>query len=291
MRKYYNQNAPQSIKNGLFALALCLCFQNKAAAQYWEAGLTTGYSSCIGDLQPSIPPSSDNFGLSYGAFVRRNISTRVSAKVLALKGQFYAADRYATNNRRLRGLETTTDFYELSAMLEWNILPFEIMAGKTTTPYLVIGAGGTYFSPTAKLFGTKYKLRDLGTEGQTLPGGKKYMPFTASFPVGLGFKVAMGKRFIIGFEGGLRPTLTDYLDDVSKNYPDLAALKEQNANAAALSFRMEEVVGHKLNYPSGQLRGDKYAFDFYYYGGLTVSYNLASPRDLEFNKTYREFLK
>ena len=274
-------------------LLLCLSL-SEIHAQYWEVGATAGGSSSISDLQPNAP-TNGSFGATFGALARLHYSPILSFKATGLVGNFYATDRYAKGSRRFRNLEAQTQYYELSATAEFNLTRYDVMDSKTSTPYLFAGLAGFYFNPRARLnLNEKIwtNLQPLGTEGQTLEGGKKaYSQIQIAIPFGLGFKIAVGKRANLGIEAGLRYTFTDYLDDVSGNYPDLTALNKKDPTAAALSFRTRELMGNQIELPSGQKRGDSYKNDLYYYIGTTFTINLASPAKMEFNEQYRSFLK
>jgi Domain of unknown function (DUF6089) len=274
---------------------ICLSlFFTKTQAQYWEVGATAGGTSSISDLQPNTP-TNGSFGLTYGALARLHYTPTFSFKAMGLAGSFYATDNYARGSRRLRNLEAKTQYYELSATAEINLTPYDVMDSKTTAPYLFAGIAGFYFNPQARLNvneKTWTNLRPLGTEGQTLEGGKKpYNPIQIAIPFGIGFKIALSKRLNLGMEVGLRYTFTDYLDDVSGHYPDLGALAKKDPTAEALSFRTRELMGSQLELPSGQKRGDSYKNDLYYFIGTTLTFNLANTAKMEFNEEVRNFLK
>lgn len=270
---------------------ICFCIKT-SFAQYWEAGVTSGATTYIGDLQPKSPETG-SYGFTYGALARLHYSPKLSFKATAIAGGFYATDRYDVGTRRYRNLEVETSLYELAATAEWNIAQYNILDGKTTSPYLFAGIGGLYFNPRARTplgeTSTWVNLRPLGTEGQTLDGGKKYSPIQVVIPFGVGLKIAAGRKLNIGLELGFRQTFTDYLDDVGGNYPDLVALAAKDPLAASMSFRTREVTGTDLELPSGLKRGDNYKFDMYVYFGVTATYNLANNQKMEFNSAYRSF--
>jgi hypothetical protein len=257
-------------------------------AQYWEIGGMAGGTSYMGDLQ-SGGPNLGSFEPSAAGFIRRNFSPRLSAKVSGFYGSFNATDAFAVGSRRLRNLEVQTRLMEGSASVEYSLLPFDIMDDKKIAPYLMAGGGAAYFTPKARYEGKWVSLRELGTEGQTLGGGKPYSPIAFSALGGVGVRWAFNRRIVIGFEFAYRYAFTDYLDDVSGNYPDVDALSKQSETAAALSFKMPAAVGKRLENPVGQKRGDNYKTDHYYSAGVTLSINLASPQKLEYNKDYRSF--
>jgi hypothetical protein len=273
----------------LVTFTFILFFALQLQAQYLETGLTGGGMSYIGDLQPG-KPDYRSFGISGGAYVRWNYSPRIAFKLSGLYGGFVGADKYAYGSRKSRNLESVTTVYEVATTAEFNLSKFDILDGYNTAPYLFAGVAGLYFNPQVLGADNKYfDLQPLGTEGQLLNGGKGYSRFAFAVPMGMGFKLALGRRLNFGFEFGMRYAFTDYLDDVSGNYPDLEALVKQNQLAVDMSYRMPSFFGQKLENPQGKPRGDTYKHDLYYYTGISLSINLASKRGMEFNKDYRAF--
>jgi Domain of unknown function (DUF6089) len=272
----------------LFLSALLLSFSLMTYAQYWEIGGMAGGSSYMGELQRNNP-SLGSFQPAAMGFIRRNFSPRWSAKVAGFYGGFNATDNTASGARRLRGLEVKTTIMEGSASGEFNLLPFDIMDDKTIAPYIAFGGAAAYYNPQARYEGKWIDLRPLGTEGQTLEGGKIYSPIALSALGGLGFKMSLTRRIVTGFEFAYRYSFTDYLDDVSGKYPDIDALTKQNPTAAALSFRMPSVVNQKLENPVGQKRGDSYKSDHYFSACVSLSINIGKIRKLEYNNDYRTF--
>lgn len=273
----------------LLIAALWLMSVTCAFAQYWEGGIMAGFTGYSGDLQHSYLELG-SLGPSAGLVARYNMSPLWAVRGQVLYGRISGSDKTAIREGlRSRNLSFDNQIIELSAQAEWNIMAFNILEGQKHSPYLFAGVGVFYHNPTAVYDGTKYSLRTLGTEGQLLEGGSKYLPVSASFPIGGGIRFAFGYKYVLGIEFGLRPTLTDYLDDVGKSYPDLALLAEQNPIAAALSFRRPEFYNQQLDYPAaGSQRGGKY-WDYYFFSGVTFTVNLAEKNQLEYNQTYREF--
>ena len=182
-----------------------------------------------------------------------------------------------------------TKLYELAVCAEYNLMPYDVMDGKTSVPYVFGGLGGLYFNPQARYQGKFIDLRPLGTEGQFLEGGKKYGPLQIVIPIGFGVKLALWQRIAVAFEFSMRQTFTDYLDDVAKKYPNLDALEKQNPIAAAMSYKATITSPTQQVSVEGQKRGDNYRFDRYYTAGLSVVYSLATPKKMEYNVKYRDF--
>jgi Domain of unknown function (DUF6089) len=268
---------------------LLLCLTNKSQAQYLEVGGMAGGTSYYGDLQ-KFKPEIGSFGPTVALMARWNRSQRMAFRASAMYGSFNASDYRTLGHLRSRNLEAQTQLYELSVAAEYNLLPYDVMDGKTNAPYFFMGVGGLYFNPQARYQGKFIDLQPLGTEGQLLEGGKKYSPLQVVIPLGIGIKLALWQRLTVGFEFGIRQTFTDYLDDVGGKYPNLDALEKQNPIAAAMSYK-----GAILTNPTqriaieGQKRGDTYRFDRYYFAGLSMTYSLAGPHKMEYNTSYRNF--
>ena len=86
--------------------------------------------------------------------------------------------------------------------------------------------------------------------------------------MGAGLKYALNDAWNIGVEFGVRMTFTDYLDDISTTYVGDAELLEARGElVAALANRSGEIRN------AGDPRGNPDNKDWYFIGGLTVSYN------------------
>lgn len=260
-------------------------------AQYIEVGLSGGFAQYFGDLQSDYEASENH--VAFGFFTRYNWSRN-----LAFKAQFsYTtltgddANQKAFNTFEAnRNLSFKTRLFELGGQGEWNITKFDIRDDKTTAPYIFAGFALIYSNPRAELGDRWYDLQPLGTEGQTLEGGKKkYSKLGVAFPIGAGIKISLSERINIGFDFGYRFTLTDYLDDVSSVYPNIALLEEQNPIASQLSFRSPEILLQLAGNPVGKPRGNSNNKDGYFIGNITFSFNLSEGYDLEFDEEFKKF--
>ena len=142
------------------------------------------------------------------------------------------------------------------------------------------------FNPQGQLpNGEWYDLQPLGTEGQTISGSSGYNLIQFAIPMGGGLKLSFG-MLAIGFELGMRYTMTDYLDDLSGKYANKALLSEQKgALAAYFSDRSVNSADVSLG---GRQRGNSKNNDWYVFGGFTVSVNLSNlnTKCLPFNEKY-----
>lgn len=136
-------------------------------------------------------------------------------------------------------------------------------------PYVFAGISYFQFAPKRNINGTVYDLQSIGTEGQNLPGNypKPYKLQQFSVPFGIGFKIKVNKNFDAGAETGFRKTFTDYLDDVSGNYPDKTALyNAQGSLALYLSDSSAEP------HDSFTRRGNPDNSDWYVYTNIHLTY-------------------
>ncbi len=246
-------------------------------AQWNEVGVLLGASNYKGELSATmfntyfIHPAG-------GAFYRHNFNRRWSYRFMANYGTISGSDSKSKfAYERNRNLSFQSYIIDVSGFLEFNFFPYETSAKDKNlqwTPYLFTGLSVFRFNPTAEYNGSTVSLRDLGTEGENLPGGPgEYSLISYALPIGGGIKVSLG-RVGIALELCARRTYTDYLDDVSTTYPDKKLLLQYGGPlAVALSDRSLPSPSPKdsLNiiYP-GKQRGSPENNDWYIFGGITI---------------------
>ncbi len=237
-----------------------------------DVGIAIGGSYYVGDLSPSS--HFNHINLSAGGFYRWNFpNERVALRMGLYYGvvEAYDADSDIAFNKN-RNLHFRSSIVEFGPILEINFFDFRLdqkyrgksQSGSFATPYLFFGL--TYFkmNPMAQLNDEWTELQPLQTEGA------EYKKNQIAIPIGFGFKVKLSNRWIAGVEYGIRKTHTDYLDDVSTNYPDPDKLIS---------------IGQKLSDPSldnldhqGQKRGDSSNNDWYSMFHVTLSFKLAKEK-------------
>ncbi|MCU0347885.1 MAG: DUF6089 family protein [Saprospiraceae bacterium] len=251
------------------------------SAQHLEAGILLGGANYVGDL-------SNNSGnlymketkLAAGAFVRQNFNHLLALRLGFNWARVSGQDANVRNDDyvRNRNLSFRSSILEFSAIGEFNILGYQPYAlARPFSPYIFVGVAGAKFNPKARYLGNWEELQPLGTEGQGMTGfNDPYERFTISIPFGIGVKYALTDRINLGLELGARPTLTDYLDDVSGAYVSYPVLLAGNGElAAALGNRTGELTqsGEPAIVETGLQRGDEANKDWYFILGVTVSYN------------------
>lgn len=260
-------------------ILLCLLATTETRAQYNEMGIMLGASNYKGELSRNL--FNDKFiHPAIGIFYRHNFDRRRSWKIELNYGKISGDDAKADSPFELdRNLSFYSSILEISPQFEFNFLPFE--TGRYDypfTPYLFTGIAFFRFNPKAKIGDNSYALQPLGTEGQGSNGLKPYKRFQVAIPIGGGIKISAGS-IGIGIEVGARRTYTDYLDDVSTVYPDMAVLlADKGPVAVALSDRSFSRLDTSAAVPLAfkKQRGNSTDKDWYLFAGVTVFWRLSS---------------
>ena len=241
----------------MVAMATILHAQRKG---YVTASIGTGIY--FGDLSDQwrttdiLPAGS----IQLGWYVNRAVSFRG----VITQGTLGASDSRSLNEaRNSRNLSFRSPLTELQLGVVYELFPdktFHIRWKRNihVSPLIFAGLAGFHFNPQALYQGEWVALQPLGTEGQYLAGHPDgpYRLTQLSFPAGVGLSVRFPGQIALWAELGYRKTLTDYLDDVSRSYPDPSLL---GAPTAALSNRSGDqfLTGAKRGNPGAK---DNYAF-------------------------------
>lgn len=254
----------------LFGIVLFLGLSGTSYAQKAEIGVMFGGSNYHGDLAYQIVPSETH--AAGGVFGKYNFNPYWSWRTAVMYGKISGSDKNF-DEYRLRNLSFESNIWELSTVLEFNYLPFgSNVLSKDFSSYLFIGLAGFHFNPRTEYKGQMYDLRNFKTEGQS--SKNLYSLVQISVPFGGGFKYNLSKNWVFGWEVGWRTTWTDYLDDVSQDYPDLNVQRQKYGNlSAALSDRSVELdeVSQPLS-TKGDQRGDPNFRDYYFFTTFSLAY-------------------
>jgi opacity protein-like surface antigen len=252
------------------AIIFLLFISSHLQAQTWEVGGAIGGAGYQGDLNLNNPIKLT--GLEGGLFVKRNFNGYLAAKLSYTMGRISADDSKSNSQQfRDRNLSFSDKLNEISLIGEFNFMKYIPDAGPNKyTPYIYTGIGLTSYNPRTNYQGSSYSLRELRTEGQPEPYGKR----TMVVPYGAGIKYNFNSKWTVAGDVGYRFTFTDYLDDVSTVYPVDPSKLPSNV-ARALSDRSGEVGKPLINSPGSQ-RGDFKKRDTYFFIGFTISYTFVT---------------
>jgi hypothetical protein len=203
----------------LLAIILILGFSVTTRAQDgFEIGGWIGSAWYFGDLNNNN--SYQMPGWSFGVLGRYDFDDRVALRLGGSMARVRADDAVLGNEyERIRNLHFRSPIWEGHLALEFNFLPY-VHGSKDNnfTPHIFGGFVVFGYNPQAKLDDRWLKLSELGTEGQEV--GNEYYPVGMGWLLGGGFKFDIDHRWSVNVEYGARFTNTDYLDDVSGQYPD-----------------------------------------------------------------------
>jgi hypothetical protein len=254
--------------------------------KYWDYGAFIGNSVYFGDVNRtalSVNPRNmrPNLGLRLGYQASEKFRFSLRSNYMLISG---ADQPKSDNNNNVRGtsfernLSFRTTIVDAAVMLEYNITRFKL--NSTIVPSVFVGASAYYFEPKAQVNneGRWYKLRNIGTGGQTIDGstnyhttrdGKKvaYKYVMYGIPVGASLKRHISQKTILTLSYTYNKIFTDYLDDISTDtYPDSEALKNANPDLGQIAVT--------LSNPGDQPRQRSYSADNdgYGYWGLTFTF-------------------
>ncbi|HPQ08705.1 MAG TPA: DUF6089 family protein [Bacteroidia bacterium] len=251
----------------------------------WDFGGGVGVSNYLGDIGGKDKTRRDfvydmklsKTKFNVGAFARYkwmpNVSIKAAFDFIRVEGD----DKLTTNPaRHYRNLNFRNNLYCLSLTGEWFFYEDPDLGNtyryrNSFRSYLFAGISGFYHNPQGLYQGQWINLRPLQTEGVV------YSPISMAIPMGLGFYFTFQKKHRIGFEATYWKTFTDYIDDISGNYP---STPPKDNLAKAMSLRTPELgpqalldnPGVYLSHNWGQKRGDKSHKDAVLTMSLTYSY-------------------
>lgn len=218
-------------------------------AQFVEFGFNLSGNTYQGDISPltwrlSMQGANFAYGLNAGYHFNKYLSLKISYNL----GSIEADDKYAVDKwRRDRNLNFRTDIREWALTADVFFLEYlKFFRKYDLKPYLKTGVALFSFNPQGLYKGKWYDLQPLGTEGQGLSGSDKqpYDLTQIAIPFGFGLCYDINRYIRVGFEISPRITFTDYLDDVSTEYPDFEKLlKERGQMAVNLSYKGDLLPG------------------------------------------------
>jgi len=253
---------------------------------YFSVGIAVGATNYLGDLDDDFTPKFSRPGVAIVGNYK--FHPHMQARLQFFHGWASASDskNKPGTGRFERNLHFRTPIREASFVLVYDFIATKrkYKYRPKFNPYVFAGVGVFSFNPQAELNGNWIDLQPLGTEGQFLPDPDNLYPdpynlTQVNFPMGGGLRIMLARNWDLEIEIGWRKLLTDYLDDVSGEYPDLDALRAQNPTAFLLSDRGREF--DPVMFPNGVsattygwIRGDKTQDDWYIFSNVKVTYIL-----------------
>ena len=250
-----------------FFLLLIGLFLSCSAFSQVELAIKGGGAFYFGDISADENKSVQNAKETVGLHVRYNYKPYLSFKLGYNWAQVIGTDAYSASAVNWRDLSVSTYINELTLMSEFNFLNVKIGEESKFSAYVGTGVSFFHFMPTTNYKSSSYvRLKELGTEGQGLPGyDDMYSNYSFAIPMNFGVKMAINDFFSIDWTiMNNRYTFTDYLDDVSTVYPDLVALGDARGQRAV------DLSAQGKDKKQGDYRGNSDTNDWF--GTMTVSF-------------------
>jgi hypothetical protein len=264
-----------------------------------EAGMATGIMNSFTDIggkkgegRPFIKDLNwKNTAPCFGMYTAATYRYAMALRLEITRGMVQGADSQlkkvaaSTAGRYERNFSFKSSIAEVQMAMEIHPLCFTVYEKiPFLSPYLIAGSGFFSFEPRARLNGRWYSLQPLRTEGQGFPEYPGNLPYRLrqfNFLVGTGLRYEAGSRLLLRLELVHRILSTDYLDDVSGDYPDPGLFNRympprQAAIAAQLSDRQPELNNSNVAYP-GSPRGNPANKDAYFTLQLKLGFAFRSP--------------
>lgn len=196
----------------------------------WEYGVAAGATNYLGDIGGKEKTRKDFVAdmklaktrWNAGAFVRYKWRPKLSLKLAFDYVRIEGDDKLSTNpGRYYRNFNFKNDLFDLGFTGEWffyenNDLGNTYRYKNGFRAYAFAGIGGFYTNPKSLYQGDWVKMRPVASEGVA------YKAVVLNIPMGFGFYFTFDKINRLGFEMNYRKTFTDYIDDISGNYPSIA---------------------------------------------------------------------
>jgi hypothetical protein len=271
---------------GLLATPKAEAQQFSKRKQYNSIGFSLNAMNYFGDVTPETNFTSFRFGATrpnVGVSIMRRFYPRVSGRLALSYGRITGDDSKAANPnspdgqyRYNRNMNFRNDILEVSGVVIVDLIENRnnYLKRPDFVPYVFAGVAGFYHNPKGMdASGNYIDLQPLKTEGQS----STYSTTQFSIPFGGGVRYRINRNFDASLEIGWRKTFTDYLDDVSGNYTDVAKL----TTPAALYFGHDITKTTAGNFAGfnnpGAKRGTGDETDWYIVTGLSLNYIL-TPR-------------
>lgn len=258
----------------IFVLTLSIVTAVNSYGQKTEIGLLLGGSYYYGDIVNTNHIQTQTIHQAGGIFFRKHFSKKVCVRGNFMYARLGAADSNLVDNKssfqESRNLAFYTDVFELSGVVEYNLIPDNNKSRRIVNrliPYVYGGLGLFYFEPKAihPITGNPINLRPLKLDGST------YSPIALAVPIGVGVRYYLNRNWQLGFDLGIRVTSTSHIDDIAgdSRYADPATLPSEDAKI------MLDRSANGMFSAGGDKRGKlTYITDIYAIGGITLTYRL-----------------
>jgi Domain of unknown function (DUF6089) len=199
----------------LFSILLFLStLSTPLNAQNWEFGTTLGFALYNGDIPVEYTTALNQIRFGGGLFVRRRVNRLFAVRAQINGGQLFTDEkRFGSSDwKKMRGFGFTSPIYELALLPE--IRPLKV---GNVDFFGFVGASVVAFNPKTD-FNEPNPITDFIPNFSSLITADKKAAFsriTFAIPIGGGLQWFVNDHFTIGGEVGGRKTFSDYFDGIS----------------------------------------------------------------------------
>jgi hypothetical protein len=174
------------VKKFLFiSLILILTSDIKAQNFNFEPGITLGSSYYLGDINHTKQFYSP--GIAFGLTFRQSLNDYYAYKINILRAKITGNDLDFNNIYQItRAHSFSNTIYEIGIQGEFNFNTFNSYVKNSSAPYI--------------------------TAGIAFVISNSFSSYTASIPIGIGYKYSPSKRLTLSAEWSFRPSFSDRLD-------------------------------------------------------------------------------
>jgi hypothetical protein len=269
--------------------------------KYTSFGLALQGTYFYGDVSGGIRTVRPGLELSAMRKVSPRVTLGLAGSWFELMGSDYLNNSLTNpvqHDKYIRNLHFKSTVFSLQGFMQYDILPSyrDYVKRPIYNVFLKAGLGAFYFEPRTKdSTGSWVDLRPLKTEG------KSYANYSVMLPISIGVRYKIGYHLDFEAELSYVYTFTDYLDDVSGDYPavdpnsnsnyytyrSLGAKDPQTGRDRDLNYIENELgympvtngnTSYYSGYGPGNSRGSRAGFDAYIMVSFRLIYVLPQNR-------------
>lgn len=279
-------------------LILFFTFGSSRAQWIWDFGGTLGASNYLGDIGgrakdrrnfvADLKIAKTRWNL--GAFARHRFAPGLSGKFAVDYIRLEGNDKLSSNpGRQYRNFNFRNDIVDVNYTVEVflfsnNDLGKTYLFRNNLRIYAFTGVGVFTNNPKTFYRGQWVALRPYATEGYA------YKRFVLNIPMGIGAYITLNKRNRFGIEIDYRKTFTDYIDDISGNYPSEPPADEYLRGLVLRTTELDRDAnpGAYESHTWGAKRGDSQHKDSYATLNLTYSRVIRGNPRFQKGKLFRK---
>ena len=248
--------------------------------RYFSLHVGSGHSMYLGELNKALKVQKELSNLTLGLEARllSKVAARIDIGYYRLESGDYLSPIGSFEHQR--NLSFFSNNFEASLLGVFYMQEYggDYFRRWRVDPFLTLGVGFTTYNPKTEFNGITYELRPFRTE-EVDYGNKVFM-----LPASAGLKLKINPFINFNLEIAYRYTFSDYLDDVSSNYP---LVIEDDLRSLLINRKNEIRISNPEAYTqltAGNPRGNPKNNDQYLFLGYRLEIYLPNNKGPVFKK-------